>query len=537
MPQRKNTILPGEIYQVIVPFKNSGYEETAPALALGPADSEGYVRFIFFSPTPPKKNIATIRLKVEDFTGKPLPSPQYLPVERVFLLPGSHAGHFWGRLNTKALAEVIRKIIAREIPGFHAASQPSSAFVPGQTPVPVSGRVYGYEEIQNLVESALDFWLTAGPFADQFEYEFSKFFGLKHAILVNSGSSANLIALSCLSSPKLGAKRLCPGDEVITVASGFPTTVNPIVQNGLLPVFVDVSIPTYNVDPGRLEEAYSQRTKAVIFAHTLGNPFDIQAVTDFVQRHDLWLIEDNCDAVGSLFQGQLTGTFGHLSTVSFYPAHHITMGEGGCVLTNDPKLKVLLESFRDWGRDCWCKPGHDNSCGKRFRSQLGSLPQGYDHKYTYSHIGYNLRATDLQAAIGLIQLKRLPEFISIRRRNFNYLVDGLKDLEDFFIMPHPTPSSEPSWFGFPLGVRLGAPFQRRALIDYLEKHKVATRLLFGGNLLRQPAYATVPHRVVGSLANSDFVMDAVFWIGVYPGLSESMIAYVIDLFHDFIKLH
>jgi CDP-6-deoxy-D-xylo-4-hexulose-3-dehydrase len=349
---------------------------------------------------------------------------------------------------------------------------------------------------------------------------------------VNSGSSADLLAVSCLTSPKLGSRALKAGDEVITVAAGFPTTVNPIIQNGLIPVFLDVSVPTYNVDVRQLDEARSEKTRAIILAHTLGNPFDLSAVTDFARRHGLWLIEDCCDAVGSLYDGKQVGTFGELSTVSFYPAHHMTMGEGGCVLTDEPRLRTLLESFRDWGRDCWCEPGRDNTCGKRFGWTLGELPCGYDHKYTYSHIGYNLKLTDMQAAVGVAQLGKLPQFLLARRRNFRLLYDGLKDLEDLFILPEPTPCADPSWFGFPLAVRPGAGISRDQVTGHLERHKIATRLLFGGNLVRQPAYRDVPKRVVGDLRNSDFVMDNVFWIGVYPGLTGEKIDYILSVFHS-----
>ena len=412
---------------------------------------------------------------------------------------------------------------------------PEQTFIPGESPVPVSGRVFDAAEIAKLVDSSLDFWLTTGRFAQEFEKRFARLYGLRGASLVNSGSSANLVALSCLTSSKLGERRLKPGDEVITVAAGFPTTVNPIIQNGLTPVFVDVQIPTYNVDPAALETALSPKTRAVMIAHTLGNPFDLDAVTAFVKQHKLWLVEDCCDAVGATYRGQLVGTFGDLASVSFYPAHHITMGEGGAVLTNTPLLKTLLESFRDWGRDCWCDPGKDNTCGKRFDWQLGDLPCGYDHKYTYSHIGYNLKLTDMQAAVGVAQLDKLDGFIAARRRNFDYLHKGLRPLEDCIILPEKTPHSDPSWFGFPIAVREGAPFRREQLIAFLDSRRIATRLLFGGNLVRQPAYKDVPFRVVGDLARTDFVMRNVFWIGLYPGLTPPMLDYVIEAFHDFAR--
>jgi CDP-6-deoxy-D-xylo-4-hexulose-3-dehydrase len=430
-----------------------------------------------------------------------------------------------------ASAEDLRVQIRELVAGYHAAAFAPQPFVPGVSPVPVAGRVFDAEDIQALMEATLDFWLTTGRFAAQFEKGFAKYFGIRTATLVNSGSSADLLALTALTSPKLGERQLKPGDEVITVAGGFPTTVNPIIQNGLVPVFLDLQVPTYNIDTRHLEEAYSERTRAVMIAHTLGNPFDLAAVTEFVKRHNLWLIEDCCDAVGATYNGKNVGTFGDLATVSFYPAHHLTMGEGGCVLTEKPILKTLVESFRDWGRDCWCDPGKENTCGKRFDWKLGDLPCGYDHKYTYSHIGYNLKMTDMQAAVGVSQLKKLPGFIEKRRANFASLKEGLRDLEEFFILPEATPNSDPSWFGFPLAVRPGAPFNRNQVIGYLEQRKIATRLLFAGNLLRQPAYRDIRHRVVGTLDNTDFVMNNLFWIGVYPGITGEMLDYVLDTFH------
>ncbi len=430
-------------------------------------------------------------------------------------------------------ADELRSEIRKMVGEYYREAFPARAFSPGSSVVPVAGRVFDEQELELLVESALDFWLTTGRFAEQFEREFARFMGVREAVLVNSGSSANLLAMSALTSNKLGDRRLRPGDEVITLAAGFPTTVNPILQNGLVPVFLDVQIPTFNVDVSYLEAALSDRTRAVIFAHTLGNPFDLDAVTAFTKTHGLWLIEDCCDAVGSLYRDQKVGTFGDLATVSFYPAHHITMGEGGCVLTNQPMLRTLVESFRDWGRDCWCAPGKENTCGKRFGWALGSLPPGYDHKYTYSHIGYNLKATDLQAAVGVAQLKKLPGFIEARKRNFAYLLGGLRTLDDLVVLPEATPKSEPSWFGFPLMIREDAPFTRSELVAFLEERKIATRALFGGNLVRQPAYEQVARRVVGDLANSDRVMNQLFWIGVYPGLTAEMLDYVVETFHLF----
>ena len=425
----------------------------------------------------------------------------------------------------------LRAQILELVRQYHAAAFAPSEFVPGETAIPYAGRVFDHAELQHAVEASLDFWLTTGRFAAEFERAFAQFIGVRHALLVNSGSSANLLALSALTSPKLGDRQLKPGDEVITVATGFPTTLNPILQNQLVPVFVDVTLPTYNLDVTQLEAARSSRTRAVMLAHTLGNPFDLDAVVAFCQQHKLWLIEDCCDAVGSTYRGNKVGTFGDLATVSFYPAHHLTMGEGGAVLTNTPLLKTLVESFRDWGRDCWCDPGHDNTCGKRFDWQLGKLPHGYDHKYIYSHIGYNLKLTDLQAAVGVAQLSKLPAFIAARRANFQSLYAGLQDRKDQFILPAATPESDPSWFGFPLAVRPEAPFSREQVIQHLHRAKISTRLLFGSNLIRQPAYRDILCRQVGDLTKADFVITNVFWVGVYPGLTPAMLDYVLAVLH------
>lgn len=434
-----------------------------------------------------------------------------------------------------ARADELRSQIKDLVAEYFNAAFAGREFVAGEQSVPVSGKVFDATELQYLVDASLDFWLTTGRFAAQFETEFAKICGLSYAVLVNSGSSANLLALSCLTSPKLGDRRLMPGDEVITVASGFPTTVNPVIQNQLVPVFVDASLPSFNVDTSQLEEALSDRTRAIIIAHMLGNPFDLDPVVEFAKKHNLWLIEDCCDALGATYKGKKVGAFGQICTTSFYPAHHITMGEGGCVLTSDPQLKTLLESFRDWGRDCWCDPGRDDTCCRRFDWQLGDLPYGYDHKYTYSHIGYNLKATDMQAAVGLAQLQKLPGFIETRKRNFGVLYDGLKGLEESFILPEATPGSDPSWFGFPMAVRDGAPFTRDQLIRHLDACKIGTRLLFGGNLVRQPAYKGLNQRVIGDLPNSDFIMRNAFWIGLYPGISDDMLAYMISSIADFCR--
>jgi CDP-6-deoxy-D-xylo-4-hexulose-3-dehydrase len=431
-------------------------------------------------------------------------------------------------------AAELRQRILELTAEYHAAKFAAKEFVPGVSAVPVSGKVIDADDICSVVDSALDGWFTTGRFAKEFERKLARFVGVRSASLVNSGSSANLVALSALTSEKLGERRLRPGDEVLTVAAGFPTTVNPIFQNRLVPVFVDVTLPTYEIDVTQLEAAYSPKMKAVMIAHTLGNVFDLDAITAFCRKHKLWLIEDCCDALGSTYKGRRVGTFGDIATVSFYPAHHITTGEGGAVLTDKPILQVLIGSFRDWGRDCWCEPGMDNTCGKRFDWQLGTLPCGYDHKYTYSHIGYNLKATEMQGALGLSQIEKLPEFIERRKENFAYLKEGLMGLEEFLILPEAGEGSEPSWFGFAIGVRADAPFTRDQMTQALEAQKIGTRLMFAGNLLRQPAYEGREYRVVGELKNTDFVMNQVFWIGVYPGLTREMLDFMVKTATEFV---
>jgi CDP-6-deoxy-D-xylo-4-hexulose-3-dehydrase len=421
-------------------------------------------------------------------------------------------------------------------------------FVPGRSPVRYAGRVYGEEEMSNLVESALEFWLTGGRWHRKLEGRLAEWYGVTHARLVNSGSSANLLAVAALTSPLLGDRRLRAGDEVITVAAGFPTTVAPIIQHGLVPVFVDVSLPTYNIDVGLLERACGPRTRAVMVAHTLGNPFDLGAITAFCKKHRLWLVEDNCDAAGSLFQGRKTGTFGDLATLSFYPPHHMTMGEGGAVLTSDDALERALTSLRDWGRDCWCAPGVDNTCKQRFGWQLGDLPRGYDHKYTYSHLGYNLKVTDMQAAVGVAQLDRLDRFVAARRDNWAYYRRELSDLEDVLVLPEPTEGSDPSWFGFMITVREHAGFSRDDLVAHLEAARIQTRMLFAGNLVRQPALVDLareaqhagqplPYRVAGELRWTDAIMTRSFWFGVFPGLTPEMRTYVCDTLRWFARSH
>ncbi|MEA3641482.1 MAG: lipopolysaccharide biosynthesis protein RfbH [Lamprobacter sp.] len=427
------------------------------------------------------------------------------------------------RLNAAKCDELLRKATAHRVSQFaHHAFAPTH-FQPGQTPIPAAGKVIDGAELHNMVEAALDGWLTTGRFNDAFEQRLAEFLGVKHLITVNSGSSANLIALSALTSPKLGERAIRPGDEVITVAAGFPTTVNPILQVGAVPVFLDVELGTYNIDVTHLEEAIGPRTKAIMLAHTLGNPFNLDAVTAACRAHGLWLVEDCCDALGSTYRGQLVGTFGDIATLSFYPAHHITMGEGGAVFTNNAQLKIIAESFRDWGRDCFCAPGKDNTCKKRFDWQLGSLPAGYDHKYTYSHAGYNLKITDMQAACGLAQLDKLPDFIARRKANFISLKEQLRNCEEHLILPELTLNSDPSWFGFPVTLRPERGIARVELLRHLDQCKIGTRLLFGGNLTCQPYFEGHAYRMVGDLVNTGRIMRDTFWIGLFPGLSNGML--------------
>ncbi len=436
-----------------------------------------------------------------------------------------------------------QRAIEAAVKYYEVKHKKEQKFTPGDR-ISYGGRVFDEKEIINLIDSSLDFWLTTGKYAEKFEKDFAIFLGVKHCSLVNSGSSANLLAFMALTSHKLGDRRIKKGDEVITVAAAFPTTVAPIIQYGAVPVFVDVTLPTYNIDVTKLETALSEKTKAVMIAHTLGNPFDLQAVKDFCDKHELWLIEDNCDALGTkyLYNGEWknSGTIGHIGTSSFYPPHHMTMGEGGAVYTNDIQLKRLVESFRDWGRDCWCPSGKDDTCKHRFTQQFGELPQGYDHKYVYSHLGYNLKVTDMQAAIGCAQMGKMPAFIEARRKNWNILCEGLNDLQDVLILPEPTEKSEPSWFGFLLTVKEGAGFTRDELVGYLEENKIQTRMLFAGNLLKHPCFDEMRktgegYRMVGELTNTDIIMNRTFWIGVYPGMNEDMITYMISKIREFVR--
>ena len=462
------------------------------------------------------------------------------------------------RLGTKKIDEILRKLVAIPTTAhFESIHKPDTPFMPGKSRINYAGRVYDEKEMINLVDSALDFWLTTGKYAERFERDFADFLGVKYSFLVNSGSSANLLAFMSLTSPLLEDRQIKRGEEVITVAAGFPTTVAPIIQYGAVPVFVDVDLETVNVDVTLLEHALSNKTKAVMLAHTLGNPFDIDAVKLFCRKHNLWLIEDNCDALGSTYTPSqlsplsfelsalnsnlsapsLTGSFGDIATSSFYPPHHMTMGEGGAVYTNDKILKKIVLSMRDWGRDCWCASGRDNTCGRRFKGQHGTLPYGYDHKYVYSHFGYNFKVTDMQAAIGCAQIEKLPEFVQKRKENFQSLYNELKDLKDIFILPNATPNSDPSWFGFLLTLKDGVPFKRNDITKHLENHNIQTRNLFAGNLTRHPCFSTLKegkdYRIAGQLKNTNKIMNDSFWIGVYPGMTEEMIEYTVAHIRDF----
>ncbi len=429
--------------------------------------------------------------------------------------------------------EDLRKQISELVVQFAEEAYAPKPFETGVSVVPPSGKVLGAKELQYMVEASLDGWLTTGRFNDAFEKALGKYVGVKHVLTTTSGSSANLLAMTALTSPKLGDKALRPGDEVITVAAGFPTTVNPMIQNGLIPVFVDVNIPTYNVDASLIEAAITNKTKAIMIAHTLGNTFNLDEVKRITEKYNLWFIEDCCDALGTTYDGKMVGTFGDIATVSFYPAHHITMGEGGAVYTQSDELKKIIESFRDWGRDCYCAPGCDNTCGKRFDQQFGTLPQGYDHKYTYSHLGYNLKISDMQAACGLAQLEQLDNFVKLRKENFRILKDGLATCEDFLILPEATDKSDPSWFGFPITLRDDCGVQRVELLKFLDQNKIGTRLMFAGNLTRQPYFEKVNYRVHGELVNTDVIMNQTFWIGLYPGLSNEQLQFVVSKIEEF----
>ncbi len=519
----------------LVSFKDVQKSEDSLGVVYGLASSS-----IMILPITPNTiaNQNTVHVSIGDLSDGSIPKDYLISTDYILSIEKNHILEKIGRLSTQKIDELLRKMIFN-ITNLHydLIHKKSQKFVPGKTYVPYSAKVYDADEMTTLMDSSLDFWLTSGRYAKKFERDFANFLGATYCSLTNSGSSANLLAVSALTSIKLGERRLSPGDEVITTACAFPTTVNPIIQNNLIPVFLDVDLDgTYNIESKKIEAAISPKTKAIFLAHTLGNPFNIDKILPIVKKYDLWLIEDNCDAVGSKYNNRFTGTFGDISTYSFYPPHHLTMGEGGALLTDDALLKRIIESFRDWGRDCWCDPGIDNTCKKRFDWQLGKLPFGYDHKYIYSHIGYNLKITDLQASIGVAQLKKLPRFIEARKKNWEFLYKKLKKYENYFILPKAMENSEPSWFGFLLTVRENAPFTRNEITKHLEDNKIATRLLFSGNIVRHPSLENAKYRIVGNLANTDFIMENSFWIGVYPGLTEDMLNHMVNVIVDFIEM-
>ena len=540
----------GEIYIVRVPFVGGGGSKPRPVLITGAPNSKGDVLGI-----PGSSRVGNWRephqvvVAPTDLASGSLGAPTVFPPSKQMVFAPRLFAAKVGQVSADCLDRALRQVVAARVAQYGAMAYAPRPFEPGVTPVPPSGKVLDAAELTLMVEAALDGWLTTGRFNEAFERRLAEFIGVRHLLTVNSGSSANLVAFNTLTSPKLGDRAIQPGDEVIGVAAGFPTTVNPIVQFGAVPVFVDVELGTYNIDARQIEAAISPKTKAIMLAHTLGNPFNLEVVTRLCRQYHLWLIEDCCDALGATYTLPLdaqpstlnpqrpVGTFGDLATLSFYPAHHLTMGEGGAVFTNHPLLKQIAESFRDWGRDCYCAPGKDNTCGQRFGWQLGTLPAGYDHKYTYAHAGYNLKITDMQAACGLAQLEKAARFIQARRTNFAFLKERLAGAEEFLILPEATPHSEPSWFGFPVTLRPDAGVARVDLLRYLDQYKIGTRLLFAGNLTRQPYFQGRRYRVSGDLTNTDRVMNDTFWIGVYPGLTEAMLDYAATRIETFLGLN
>jgi len=531
----------GKIFKIPFPFTDLSGRKARPALAITEPDISGDIEFLFIT-SQNKKIYKTIELTKDVFKGKELPLQSFLNLNKKYILSKNIILKEITSVKKEFLEKILRELaIDAAVNHYEIKHKKDKPFHQGDN-ISYGGRIFDEKEIVNLIDSSLDFWLTAGRYAEKFEHEFAEFLGVKHCSLTNSGSSANLLAFMALTSKELGPRRINKGDEVITVAAGFPTTVTPIIQYGAVPVFADISLPSYNIDTGKLEKAISEKTKAVFLAHTMGNPFDLQKVKAFCDRNNLWLIEDNCDSLGSkyLYKGEwkYTGTIGHLGTSSFYPPHHMTMGEGGAVYTQDTQLKRLVESFRDWGRDCWCMSGHDNTCKNRFSQQFGELPFGYDHKYVFSHFGYNLKITDLQASIGCAQLKKLPDFIQARKKNWRLLREGLNDLSDKFILPEITENSDPSWFGFLLTVKEDAGFTRDEIVKYLETNKIQTRMLFAGNLIKHPCFDEMRksgkgYRIVDNLSNTDKIMKDTFWIGVYPGMSSDMLEYIISAFINF----
>lgn len=529
-------ITAGSIYAAYYPFSDLSQQKKRPVLALSDVDQFGDVKVIFITSKLADEKLG-YELLDDDFDGQTLPLTSYVRLDKSFNLHATKIEKPVAKLTGVAFDKVLRKMIGQQVVGFSKQKYADKPFEAGKTVVPPSGKVIGTTELEYMVEASLDGWLTTGRFNDAFERDLAAFLGVKHLITVNSGSSANLVAFSALTSPQLGDRAIQKGDEVIGVAAGFPTTVNPIVQFGAVSVFVDVDLATHNINVDLIESAITPKTKAIMLAHTLGNPFNLAKVKALCEQYNLWLIEDCCDALGAKFDGKMVGTFGDIATLSFYPAHHITTGEGGAVFTNNKRLISIAESFRDWGRDCYCKPGCDDSCGKRFRQQLGDLPMGYDHKYTYSHLGYNLKMTDMQAACGLAQLQRVPEFIAKRNANYDYLKQKLTHLSDVLSVAEATENSTPSWFGFPITLKGSASERRTELTRYLDQHKIGTRLLFAGNLIRQPYFQGVEYRVVGDLTNTDITMNQTLWLGIFPALGVEQLDYIADKLTDFFRVN
>jgi len=531
---------PGDIVLLSFPYTNQAGSKVRPGLVLGvnqghqPDDVN--VAYITSELDSYLYDPSAVLINAEDMAQGTLKHASVVRVDKVLTIHSSKCRKV-ARLSSIKIDEALRKATALHVDSFAANKYTVPVFNPGTTAVPPSGKVLDAQELKYMVEASLDGWLTTGRLNAEFEKKLAKFIGINHLITVNSGSSANLVAFNALTSPKLGERAIKKGDEVIGVAAAFPTTVNPILQFGAVPVFVDVDPLTHNIDATKIEAAISPKSKAIMLAHSLGNPFNLDVVTELCKKYNLWLIEDCCDALGTTYRGQMVGTFGDIATLSFYPAHHITMGEGGAVFTNNSELKTIVESFRDWGRDCYCQPGKDNSCGKRFSQQLGDLPYGYDHKYTYSHLGYNLKITDMQAACGLAQLEKVQQFIQARKDNFAYLKNRLKCCEEFLQLPEATEHSDPSWFGFPITVKENSPVSRLDLLTYLDEHKIGSRLLFAGNLTRQPYMKGANYRISGDLTNTDNVMINTFWIGVQPALTREMLEFAASKIESYLGVN
>jgi CDP-6-deoxy-D-xylo-4-hexulose-3-dehydrase len=523
----------GTIVKVPFPFTDLQGTKARPVLILSEPNEYGDVKCLFIT-TKSHKNVNQEKLTKVDFDGTPLPFESYIHIDKQVLLNTSIFLKILAKLTTKSLARIERNLILQQTKSFSQINFEKPVFVEGKSKVNYAGRVFDENEVVAAVDSSLDFWLTEGRFSEDFASKIADFLGVENVLLTNSGSSANLLAFSALTSDKLGDKRLKPGDEVISVAAGFPATVTPIIQYGLVPVFVDVQIPTYNIDVEMMRKAITPKTRCIFIAHTLGNPFDLDAVMQLANEHNLWVIEDNCDAFGSRYKGKYTGTYGHLSTISFYPAHHITTGEGGAIITNDAKLAKLVRAFRDWGRDCYCLGGENNTCGKRFTQKFGNLPVGYDHKYVYSEIGYNLKMTDIQAAIGAAQMDKLPEFCEKRKAHFKKHYAIFSKYPQYFILPEATPDSEPAWFSFIVTLKENIPFTRDAFTKFLNARLIETRNLFAGNMTKQPAFVNKTWRIADHLTNTDIIMNNTFFLGTYPGLTEEMFVYLEKTVDEFV---